>query len=99
MVDDIHVELASPWGEPVRCIERFWVVDTGAGILEKAVALLGENGWRAAPWDALRNGDKIDLPTPRAQDLGGDLLHLRHDGPSKGVAMPHSQLYFFAQIS
>ncbi len=98
VIDDVHVERWVALGDEARCIEKFWVVDTGAGIVEKAVAVLGENGWAAAQWDELREGETVALPTPRAQELGAIFYTSGTTGPSKGVAMPHSQLYFFAQI-
>ena len=98
IVDDVLVERWVALGDQARGIEKFWVVDTGAGIFDKALAVLEEHGWAAASWDELREGDKGLLPTPRAQDLGAIFYTSGTTGPSKGVAMPHSQLYFFAQI-
>ncbi len=98
VIDDMQVERWVALGDRARGIEKFWVIDTGAGISEKALDVLRENGWHAAPWDELREGEKVDLPSPRAQDLGAIFYTSGTTGPSKGVAMPHSQLYFFAQI-
>ena len=98
VIDDVYAERWIALGDDARGIEKFWVVDSGAGIVEKALAVLRENGWEAAPWDELRGGAKGELPTPRAQDLGAIFYTSGTTGPSKGVAMPNSQLYFFAQI-
>jgi carnitine-CoA ligase len=98
VIDDVYAERWVALGDEARGIERFWVVDSGAGIVEKALALLRENGWEAARWEDLRGGDRVELPTPRAQDLGAIFYTSGTTGPSKGVAMPNSQLYFFAQI-
>src|SRR5262249_43949753 len=84
--------------EHARGIERFWVIDSGAGIRDKAVELLREHGWTAAPWEELEAAEKGSLPTVRPQDLGAIFYTSGTTGPSKGVAMPQSQLYFFAQI-
>ncbi|WP_239545981.1 AMP-binding protein [Nocardioides nitrophenolicus] len=98
VIDD---HLAERWvavAEHARGIEKFWVIDTGAGVRDKAVDLLVENGWQAAPWEDLEAAEVTALPTPRPQDLGAIFYTSGTTGPSKGVAMPHSQLYFFAQI-
>jgi crotonobetaine/carnitine-CoA ligase len=98
VVDDVLVERWVAVAEHARGIKRFWVIDTGAGIRDKAVALLRENGWEAEPWEQLETVAKRPLPKPRPQDLGAIFYTSGTTGPSKGVAMPHSQLYFFAQI-
>ena len=98
VIDDVYAERWVALGDEARGIEKFWVVDSRAGIVEKALALLRENGWEAASWEELRGGDRVELPTPRAQDLGAIFYTSGTTGPSKGVAMPNSQLYFFAQI-
>jgi len=98
VIDDAFAERWVALGDHARGIEKFWLVDTGAGIRDKAIAVLHENGWEAAPWEELATGDRGELPTPRAQDLGAIFYTSGTTGPSKGVAMPFSQLYFFAQI-
>ncbi|WP_132992120.1 AMP-binding protein [Gordonia zhaorongruii] len=76
-------------------IEKFWVIDNGAA--DTAVAALRAAGFDAAPWEQLRSGAPLNGPGPRAQDLGAIFFTSGTTGPSKGVAMPHAQLYFFAQ--
>jgi crotonobetaine/carnitine-CoA ligase len=98
VVDDVLVERWVAVAEHARGINRFWVIDTGAGIRDKALALLREHGWEAEAWEQLETVPKRSLPTPRPQDLGAIFYTSGTTGPSKGVAMPHSQLYFFAQI-
>lgn len=98
VIDDVMAERWVAVAEHARGIEKFWVIDSGAGIHDKAVALLRENGWEAAPWEELEAAEKRELPAVRPQDLGAIFYTSGTTGPSKGVAMPQSQLYFFAQI-
>lgn len=98
VIDDVQAERWVAVAEHARMVERFWVIDTGGGIRDKAVALLRENGWAADAWEELECGDIDPLPTPKPQDLGAIFYTSGTTGPSKGVAMPFSQLYFFAQI-
>ncbi|WP_336713848.1 AMP-binding protein [Arthrobacter sp. USHLN218] len=97
VIDDAFAPRFVAIGEHARSIERFWVIDTGAGLLDGAVDLLRSNGWDAAPWEDLEQGPVLDMASPRAQDLGAIFFTSGTTGPSKGVSMPHSQLYFFAQ--
>lgn len=98
VIDDVFAERWVALGDQARGIERFWLIDTGTGIHDKAIDLLRDNGWDAAPWEELQDGPLVDLPVPRPQDLGAIFYTSGTTGPSKGVAMPQSQLYFFAQI-
>ncbi|MEQ3549529.1 AMP-binding protein [Pseudonocardia nematodicida] len=96
VIDDVQAERFVAIAEHARGIEKFWVIDTGGG--DAAIALLRAHGWAAEPWDVLEEGTPRELPAPRAQDLGAVFFTSGTTGPSKGVAMPHSQLYFFAEI-
>ncbi|GAA3759168.1 ATP-dependent acyl-CoA ligase [Plantactinospora mayteni] len=97
VIDDAFVERWVAIAEHVRGIEKFWIRDTGVGIRDKAISLLTETGFQAAAWEELESGAKVELPTPKPQDLGAIFYTSGTTGPSKGVAMPHSQLYFFGQ--
>jgi crotonobetaine/carnitine-CoA ligase len=96
VIDDVQAARFVAIAEHARGIEKFWVIDTGAA--DAALALLREHGWTAEPWDALEQGTPRELPAPRPEDLGAVFFTSGTTGPSKGVAMPHSQLYFFADI-
>lgn len=99
VIDDHQAERWVAIAEHAQDVRRFWVIDTGVGIAEKAVELLREQGWSAEPFGALEAAEATSaLRAPRAQDLGAIFYTSGTTGPSKGVAMPHAQLYFFAQI-
>lgn len=96
VIDDVFASRFVAIAEHARGIEKFWVIDTGSG--QEAVDLLRRQGWSAEIWDELEQGPALDLLAPRPQDLGAIFFTSGTTGPSKGVAMPHAQLYFFAQI-
>jgi crotonobetaine/carnitine-CoA ligase len=93
VIDDVHAARFVAIAEHCRGIDNFWVVDTGQ--VENALALLHENGWTAAPWDALEEADRLVLPEPAPHSLASIFFTSGTTGPSKGVAMPHAQMYFF----
>ncbi|MDQ7903808.1 AMP-binding protein [Phytohabitans sp. ZYX-F-186] len=95
VVDDVHAERFVAIAEHARGIEHFWVVDTGQA--DKAVELLRTNGWRADRWEALLDGARLALPDPSPTSLASIFFTSGTTGPSKGVAMPHAQMYFFGQ--
>ena len=84
VIDDVFAERWVAVAEHARGIEKFWVIDTGAGSQDKAVALLREHGWEAAAWEELEATDKTVLPTPRPQDLGAIFFTSGTTGPVQG---------------
>ncbi|WP_156755946.1 AMP-binding protein [Actinokineospora pegani] len=99
VVDDVYAARFADDGVLAACsgVDRFWVVDTGH--LAEALATFESLGKTAAPWSELDRPVEIELPYPtiRAQDLASIFFTSGTTGPSKGVAMPHAQMYFFAQ--
>nr|WP_243732162.1 AMP-binding protein [Nocardioides ochotonae] len=98
VIDDVFAERFVAVKEAAQDITKFWVIDTGQQ--DKAIQVLREAGWEAAPWDELEaelpEGASVELPDVRPQDLASVLFTSGTTGPSKGVAMPHAQMYFFA---
>ena len=66
-------------------IEKFWVIDTGAGIRDKAIdaAARARLGGRRRGRSS-RHGDTTDAADAAAAGPRRDLLHLRHDRPVQG---------------
>src|SRR5205807_6030872 len=55
-------------------------------------------GWRAAAWEELERGPRVvERPAPEPRSLASVFFTSGTTGPSKGVAMPHAQMYFFGQ--
>ncbi|WP_101523543.1 AMP-binding protein [Nocardioides houyundeii] len=98
VIDDVFAERFVAVKEAASTITKFWVIDNGQQ--DKAIELLREAGWDAAPWDELEveqpAGSSVELPEVHPQDLASVLFTSGTTGPSKGVAMPHAQMYFFA---
>ncbi|WP_104107717.1 AMP-binding protein [Nocardioides sp. 616] len=98
VIDDVFAERFVAVKEAASTITKFWVIDNGQQ--DKAIELLREAGWDAAPWDELEAeqpaGASVELPEVHPQDLASVLFTSGTTGPSKGVAMPHAQMYFFA---
>lgn len=96
VIEDVFAERFVAVAEAAGDITKFWVIDTGRA--DEAIALLAEHGWEAAVWDELEAEPPagIDLPEVVPSDLASVLFTSGTTGPSKGVAMPHAQMYFFA---
>ncbi|NCG02966.1 MAG: AMP-binding protein, partial [Actinomycetales bacterium] len=75
-------------------IEHFWVIDKGQA--QESIQQLQETGWSASEWQNLLDVAPESFPIPAAQDLASIFFTSGTTGPSKGVAMPHAQMYFFA---
>lgn len=97
VIDDVHAVKFLAVAEPARVIEKFWVIDTGSR--EAALRTLREAGWAAAPWEELAGGAPAgrEWTTPPAHGQASIFFTSGTTGPSKGVAMPHAQMYFFGQ--
>lgn len=98
VVDDVFAERFVAVAEAASTIRKFWVIDTGNR--DKAIDVLREAGWEAAPWEELDEGSTASadlvLPAVLPSDLASVLFTSGTTGPSKGVAMPQAQMYFFA---
>jgi crotonobetaine/carnitine-CoA ligase len=97
VIDDVQASKFLAVADAATAVEKFWVVDTGSRA--RALDLLRGAGWQAAPWEELSAGAcpgaRFSTPPPHAQ--ASIFFTSGTTGPSKGVAMPHAQMYFFGQ--
>ena len=98
VVDDVFAERFVAVKEAAKDITKFWVIDTGRAGQGDRGAPRRRLGGRAVgrARGGLPAGTSVDLPDVRPQDLASVLFTSGTTGPSKGVAMPHAQMYFFA---
>ena len=94
IIDDRFAHRFVSIEEDCAGLERFWVIDNGE--LDTALKTLRDAGWAAEPWDDLLTRREAELPEVVARDLGAIFFTSGTTGPSKGVAMSHSQFYFDA---
>ncbi|MEV0567414.1 AMP-binding protein [Dactylosporangium sp. NPDC050588] len=94
VIDDVFAQRFVDVADACAGITRYWVIDTGH--LDEALATLRGAGWQADPFDDLLERRDVTLPVPRGRELGAIFFTSGTTGPSKGVAMPHSQFYFDA---
>jgi crotonobetaine/carnitine-CoA ligase len=96
VIDDVFADRFVAVEPSARQIEKFWIIDTGSA--EAAIELLRANGWQASRWDELVQGTLTrSWPDPDPTSLASIFFTSGTTGPSKGVAMPHAQMYFFGQ--
>jgi carnitine-CoA ligase len=96
VIDDAFAGRFAALRTVLPSLEGFWVIDTGG--LAEAVGTLRNAGWRAEPWDSLLDAERLVLPDPAARALASVFYTSGTTGPSKGVAMPHAQMYMFGSI-
>jgi carnitine-CoA ligase len=96
VIDDVFAQRFVAVEPSARQIEKFWIIDTGAA--DAAIELLRANGWQASRWDELLQGTLTrSWSDPDPTSLASIFFTSGTTGPSKGVAMPHAQMYFFGQ--
>ncbi len=98
VIDDVQAERWVAVAEHARMVERFWVVDTGRATATRRSRCSGRTAGRRTPGRSWSEATSSRSRPRRPQDLGAIFYTSGTTGPSKGVAMPFSQLYFFAQI-
>lgn len=96
VIDDVQAGRFLELGASAAGIEAFWVIDTGCR--EQAMDRLRRHGFHATAWEDLEAAEPAGAQPPKPEELGAIFFTSGTTGPSKGVAMPQSQLYFFAQI-
>lgn len=79
-----------------RVIQRIYLVGDASDVAH-AIHILQEAGFDAEPFEALASTTAtVELPEADYRELAGIFFTSGTTGLSKGVAMSHSQLYFFA---
>ncbi|KUP97837.1 ATP-dependent acyl-CoA ligase [Thermobifida cellulosilytica] len=94
VVDAELAERFTEVAEECSDIERFWVIDNGD--VDAAIAALRAAGWQAERWETLTTEREGDLPEVSPRSLASIFFTSGTTGPSKGVAMPHAQMFFFS---
>lgn len=94
VIEDVYAERFLTIGDAAATIERYFIIDTGSRA--SALGLLRSAGCTADDWEVLQQGGAADLPEVTPQQLASVFFTSGTTGPSKGVAMPHAQMYFFA---
>lgn len=95
VIEDIYAERFLAIGDAAATIECFYVIDTGSR--ESASQSLKDAGFAVRSWEELLEGGTAELPEVAPQSLASVFFTSGTTGPSKGVAMPHAQMYFFAE--
>lgn len=95
VIEDIYAERFLAIGDAAATIECFYVIDTGSR--ESASQSLKDAGFAVRTWEELLEGGTAELPEVAPQSLASVFFTSGTTGPSKGVAMPHAQMYFFAE--
>lgn len=95
IIDDVLASRFVAVAEHARTIEGFWVIDTGSA--HDALTSLRAEGWDAELWSEFESAEPVPTPKPGPGDLASIFFTSGTTGPSKGVAMPHGQMYFFGQ--
>ncbi|MFV2178068.1 AMP-binding protein [Actinomadura sp. LOL_016] len=95
VTDDVYAERFAAIRHDIPSVETFFVIDTGQG--DSAVETLRTAGWTAHPWDVLVEADPLDPVELGPGDQASIFYTSGTTGPSKGVAMPHGQMLFFAE--
>ncbi|HEX6522181.1 MAG TPA: AMP-binding protein [Streptosporangiaceae bacterium] len=96
VIDDVFAERFTVLHDALPSLEGFWVIDTGR--LDAALNTLRGAGWSAEPWETLLAADRLVLPDPAPHQLASVFYTSGTTGPSKGVSMPHGQMYMFGSI-
>lgn len=95
----VSIELAERFVESAAACEtvhHVYVVGAEGPDLDGVLNALRGAGYQAEPFAALLASPLVELPAVRPQDLSAIFFTSGTTGLSKGVAMSHSQLYFFA---
>jgi carnitine-CoA ligase len=95
VVDASLAHLFTQIPEACDSIQTFFLV----GEYEKAaagIAALDAAGMHGEPFESLLRATPVPLPCVEPSELGAILFTSGTTGPSKGVMMPHAQMYFFA---
>ena len=95
----VSIELVERFVESASAcstVQHIYVVGPEGDERDASLKALRACGYVAEPFAALLDADVVALPEPRAQDLAAVFFTSGTTGLSKGVAMSHSQLYFFA---
>lgn len=97
IVDDDLAGRFAAIADQLHGIEHFWVIDQGGQ--SEAIEQLRAAGWAADRWENLLAADPLNAAEPDVRGLTAVFFTSGTTGLSKGVAMPHAHMSFFAEIT